>query len=129
MVDFATFNELPIEMQRETLQRLRSEVGISGLVSLWGISTSKLYSLIHQLDLPVSNRGRRKKPRPETTEHPADNVQAQDKESIGISGSKFSFSMTVEGTGSELTSKLKPLLNTMAATGIRLKINIVAEEV
>jgi len=99
------------------------------LVSEWGISTSKLYSLIHQLDLPVSNRGRRKKRQPEVTENPINNEQGQDKAVIGERGSKFSFSMTVEGTGSELTSKLKPLLNTMAATGIRLKINIVAEEV
>lgn len=53
-ISYSDFKQLPVKQQKETLETLRNDIGISALIQSWGISRSKIYNVIHDLGLSVS---------------------------------------------------------------------------
>lgn len=56
LIKLEEFELLAKEEQKELLQELKEEVGTTALIKHWGISRTKMYNMIHQLDVPVQSR-------------------------------------------------------------------------
>lgn len=132
VISYAEFLNLPAEKQAAVLDEMRKEHGVGGVVKMWGISTSRLYNLIHELNLPVSKRGRKAK----SSKKPGSFAAKNGKEAIitnkaeeVTTTSRLSFTLTAEGDGALLLGRLQPLFTAMSAANIKFKVSLIAEEV
>lgn len=133
MMTYAEFMNLPAEKQKVVLEEMRREHGVGNLVKIWGISTSRLYKLIHELNLSVSKRGRKAKNSKKTSLPPArqpkDNLLFSKLDNSQAPGSKMTFTITAEGDGDILVKRLQPLFTAMSAANLTFKVSIFAEEI
>jgi hypothetical protein len=132
-ISYSDFKELPRERQKETLEALRKEVGVSELIKIWGVSRSKLYNMIHEFDLSVSSKGNNSKPKPKRSlkekvqSDPARQETENSKDSsVVIQPNVFSMSLSAEGPFKNVSEKLQFLFqqNIVPDTNVRISLNI-----
>jgi hypothetical protein len=134
-ISYSDFKELSRERQKETLEALRKEVGVSELIKIWGVSRSKLYNMIHEFDLSVSSKGNKSKPKPKLKKSLKEKMQSdparQEMEnnkddSAVIQPNVFSMSLNAEGTFKNVSEKLQFLFqqNIVPDTNVRISLNI-----
>lgn len=132
MISYSEFLALPVEKQAQMLDEMRKEHGVGNLVKMWGISTSRLYHLIHDLNLPVSKRGRKAKTSKKSSLVSKSSIEAirpiKSPELKDVTA-KLTLSLSAEGQGEILLQRLQPLFMAMAAANIKFKISVIAEEV
>jgi len=132
LISFADFLALSAEKQATTLDELRKEHGVGNLVKMWGISTSRLYKLIHELNLSVSKRGRKPKVGKKSLSVTIKNDQeypAVKPTPPSVATTRLAFSLSAEGDGELLLHRLQPLFAAMSAANLKFKVSIIAEEI
>jgi hypothetical protein len=144
-ISYSEFKNLSESQQKDVLEKLRTEVGVSGIMDMWGISRSKIYKLIHDLGLSVSSKGRKstndtsdsrgktksKKPsviQEDLTEAEV-NLASQTDTDVNEGNSmlpSFSVSLTAQGPFQTVSEKLQFLFqqNIVPNTNVRVSINI-----
>lgn len=132
-ISYSDFKELSRERQKETLEALRKEVGVSELIKIWGVSRSKLYNMIHEFDLSVSSKGNKSKPKlkkslkEKVQSDPARQEMENNKDdSAVIQPNVFSMSLSAEGPFKNVSEKLQFLFqqNIVPDTNVRISLNI-----
>lgn len=130
VMSFSEFKALSVDKQAVTLDELRKEYGVNNLVKMWGISTSKLYKLIHELDLPVSKRGRKANAvKKNNNDKPNKLISPPPSAYQGTAITRLAFSLSAEGDGQLLLNRLQPLLAAISASNLKFKVSIIAEEI
>jgi hypothetical protein len=131
-ISYADFKNLSGEQQKKTLEELRNEPGITELLKVWDISRSKLYKMIHELDLSVSTRGKNSKnvSAQKSVNHTASlrgKPKTQIDEDIPVSDANvFSISLNAEGPFKNVSEKLQFLFqqNIVPDTNVRISLSI-----
>lgn len=135
-ISYSDFKNLTELEQKDTLEKLREEIGVSELIKIWGISRSKIYKMIHDLGLSVSSKGRKpktkvndskdkKKPGPKPkNQDEIENLRNQ--ETTSIQTPSFSVSLTAQGSFQTVSEKLQFLFqqNIVPNTNVRVTISI-----
>lgn len=60
VVSLPEFESMPEKDRKKTLRELKSEIGVTGITEAWGISRSRVYTLLHELNIPLEPRKTRK---------------------------------------------------------------------
>lgn len=153
-VSLSDFNNLSEKEKKKTLESLKKEIGVSGLVKEWNVSRSKVYSMLHEYDIAVSDRKHKLKPkRPakagETKHNQEDSEtsSAEASSSTGTEGkkksasppselefdikddSKFSLYLQTQGTASFINETVRLLLGSQKLEGSNLQVNITLQEI
>ncbi len=138
-ISYTDFKKLSSEQQKDALDQLRNEIGVSALIKLWGISRSKMYNLMHDLGIPVSPKGSRTKNNPSpnaknkqpSIPQPDYKMEANPPKS-GLEDTQtghlpyFSVSLTAQGPIQEVSEKMQFLFqhNFVPNTNVRVTVNI-----
>ncbi|HWP97081.1 MAG TPA: hypothetical protein VN426_09535 [Syntrophomonadaceae bacterium] len=56
VISLSEFTDLTEKQKAKTIQDLKNEIGVTGITEAWGISRSKAYSILHQLNIPTSTK-------------------------------------------------------------------------
>lgn len=56
IISLSEFAELSSRDKKNTLSDLKSDIGVSGIVEAWGISRSKVYNMLKELDIPRNSK-------------------------------------------------------------------------
>jgi hypothetical protein len=136
-ISYSDFKQLPREQQKETIELLRNEIGISTLIKTWGISRSKIYNIIHELDLSVSPKRKDSKinikDSPKNTKSKKQSKLNNNLNDIKLSNVDipleqspyFSVSMSAQGPFQTVSEKLLYLFqHNVPDTNVRITINI-----
>ncbi|MEN6461175.1 MAG: hypothetical protein ABFC94_07395 [Syntrophomonas sp.] len=140
-ISYSDFKQLPTEQQKDTLEVLRNEIGISALIKSWGISRSKIYNIIHDLGLSVSPKNKKSKTNENETHGKTKKKQSisqQNKLDVkGINSAQhniaetslgnlpFSVSLTAQGSFQAVSEKLQYLFQqNVPNTNVRITVNI-----
>lgn len=150
VISLSEFNSLNEKEKKKTLQELKSEVGVSGLVEAWSVSRAKIYSMLHELNIPVNPRKPRKtgaNPPDILIKHSSEQKQSgrerkskkQSKETnpemmgvydvISADGSKFSLSLDTQGHASAISQTIQLLLSSGKFENTNLHLNLRLEEI
>ncbi|MEA4924433.1 MAG: hypothetical protein VB084_03895 [Syntrophomonadaceae bacterium] len=155
-ISLSDFNTLSEKDKKKTLESLKKEIGVNGLVKEWNVSRSKIYSMLHEYDIAVSAAKHKLKPkRPaKTTEasKPKSAVEASTSSaeassapgSIGArrsgslpaelefdikDGAKFSLYLETQGNASFINETVQLLLGSQKFAGSNLQVNISLQEI
>lgn len=60
VVSLAEFETMPEKDRKKALREMKSDIGVSGITEAWGISRSRVYNLLHELNIPLEPRKTRK---------------------------------------------------------------------
>jgi hypothetical protein len=156
-ISFYDFNNLSEKDKKKTLENLKKEIGVGGMVAEWNISRSKVYSLLHQLDIAVSAKNH--KLRPQKPNKPAASAKTSDNSDINITppadnsssaestgarktpatpseldfaakddAAKFSLYLETQGTVSYINETIQLLLGSQKLEGSNLQVHISLQE-
>jgi len=156
-ISLSELNNLPEKDKKKTLENLKKEIGVSGMVKEWDISRSKVYSMLHELDITVSSRKHKLKPQKPTKTPSA--AKAQDNSDINSSSpteepkpteparikktsiasdldfdakddaAKFSLYLETQGTASFINETVQLILGSQKLEGSHLQVNISLQEI
>jgi len=59
IISLSDFNNLSEKDKKKTLENLKREVGVSGIIKEWNISRSKAYSMMREFDISVNTKASR----------------------------------------------------------------------
>lgn len=126
------FSNLSTKEKKKTLEDMKKEMGVSGIVQAWNVSRSKVYNLLHDFDIPVTPKKRTLKPKkPDTLQAEnqenkssgsKDNMQPDD-------SSKFSLYLETQGSAKFINETVQNLLTANNLNGSMLQINISVQEI
>jgi len=156
-ISLSDFNNLSEKEKKKTLDSLKKEIGVGGMVKEWDISRSKVYSMLHEFDIAVSSRKHKLKPQKPTKtsvskkQDKSDtdmSSQADDSQTSGSEGmkkksaaqseldfglkddsSKFSLYLETQGTASFINETVQNLLGSQQLEGSNLQVNISLQEI
>lgn len=60
VVSLSEFEAMPEKDRKRTLREMKSEIGVNGITEAWGISRSRVYNLLHELNIPLEPKKTRK---------------------------------------------------------------------
>lgn len=142
-ISYNDFKQLPPKQQKDTLEALRNEIGITALIQSWGISRSKIYNIIHDLGISVSPKVKNSEPNKndssKKTKQKKQIVSKQNEfDDIEISPFQlstedtipsdlpFSVSLTAQGPFQIVSEKLQFMFqhNSLPNTNVRITVNI-----
>ncbi len=147
VISLLEFDNLSEKDRKKTLQELKSEIGVSGLVEAWSVSRAKIYSMLHELNVPVNPRKPRKagEEAPSGSSHPhgkrsrnkgkdENNEKtipeyAQSYQVLNADGPKFTLSLDTQGEASAISQTIQLLLSSGKFEHTNLHINLRLEEV
>ena len=157
-ISLSDFNNLAEKDKKKTLENLKKEIGVGGMVKEWNISRSKVYSMLHQLDIAVSAKNHKLKPqkpnkKPASTKSadnrdvnissPADDPQATRSRArrktpstqsalefdVKDNAAKFSLYLETQGNASFINETVQLLLASQKFEGANLHVNISLQEI
>ncbi len=73
VISLSDFNKLSEKDKKKTLENLKQEIGVSGIVKAWEISRSKAYSMLREFNISLN----RKISRPSKTKKTDDSLDNQ----------------------------------------------------
>lgn len=149
------FNNLTQEEMKETLQNLKAQIGVSGIVNAWGISRSKVYGMLNDLNIPLNPRGRKtsktsasgekktapdkqvsaetakgkKNGKPKTKQKHITPESSLDFDMEEVNDSKFSLYLETEGSASFISEAVQMLLAANKFTSANMHVNITLKEI
>lgn len=56
VVSLAEFETMPEKDRKKVLRGMKSEIGVNGITEAWGISRSRVYNMLHELNIPLEPR-------------------------------------------------------------------------
>lgn len=56
VVSLAEFETMSEKDRKKVLREMKSEMGVNGITEAWGISRSRVYNLLHELNIPLEPR-------------------------------------------------------------------------
>ncbi len=155
-ISLSDFNNLSEKDKKKTLESLKKEIGVNGLVKEWNVSRSKIYSMLHEYDIAVSATKHKLKPkRPAKTteaskpksEGEASTASAEASSAPGSTGArrsgslpaelefeikddaKFSLYLETQGNASFINETVQLLLGSQKFVGSNLQVNITLQEI
>lgn len=154
-ISLSEFNSLPEIEKKEVLYKLKSDLGVSGIVRAWEISRSKVYSMLNEFDISLDSKkgpkAKAQKPKvsfeseskgdrnvQDTSEFSRD-IESQEHEKSKIRNAssleldeteknKFSLYLDTQGTGRVISETLNLLLGSEQLSNSDLHLNISIEE-
>jgi len=154
-ISFTDFNNLSEQEKKETLQDLKNQIGVSGIVKAWEISRSKVYSMLNDLNIPLNAKGSKKTKtkadvaevsikgqdnqvapkaqKPKKTGMPKNTKKRVAPESalefeIEENFSKFSLHLETQGNASLISETLQTLLAANQLSNSNIQVNITLQE-
>lgn len=157
-ISLSDFNNLSEKDKKKTLDNLKKELGVGGLVKEWDISRSKVYSMLHEFDIAVSARKHKLKPQKPNKTLASNETQdktdtdisshANDRQTSGSSrmrkkpsdqseldfalkddAAKFSLYLETQGTVCFINETVQLLLGSEQLEGSNLHVNISLQEI
>lgn len=146
-ISISDFNALSEQEKRETLQDLKNQIGVSGIVKEWEISRAKVYSMLKKFNIPVKNNATDElKPTTLSTEnsqefhghkHLSDAIDQKEhftqesslKFNTSDSSSKFSLYLETNGTIQLVSETIQMLLGAEKLANTNLHVNISLQEI
>lgn len=146
VISLTDFNNLNEKDKRKTLQELKNDIGVSGLVREWNVSRAKIYSLLHELDVPVNPRKPRKSVMTSPGASPGGNENQKSKKrnkdqqeatpeyyevynAFAAEVPKFSLSLDTQGEASVISQTIQVLLASGKFENANLHLNLTLEEI
>ena len=153
VITLSDFNKLSEKDKKETLEKMKQEVGVSGIAKEWEISRSKAYSLLHDLNISVNRKI--KKPSKTKNRNKPNNILDDRKTDISSQSttakqqvgqlrknitkqsldfdsrkdsSKFSLYLETQGTSMLIDETLHKLLGSENLTNFNLHVEIKLQE-
>jgi hypothetical protein len=156
VISLSDFNKLSEKDKKKTLENMKKEIGVSGIVKAWEISRSKAYSMLRESNISLSTKARRPskisnadassdsqntatastevpvRQTSQTTKRPV-NPSAQ-KESLldfdtKADGSKFFLNLETQGTALLINETIHSLLGSEKLSNSNLHLNITLQEI
>ena len=56
VISLSDFNKLPEKDKKKTLENLKQEIGVSGIVKAWEISRSKAYNMLREFNISLNRK-------------------------------------------------------------------------
>ena len=147
-VSLSEFESIPEKDKQKILQELKNEIGVSGISKAWEMSRTKVYSMLHDFNVPVdSKKGRQRKENTSTEKELSESVQTMHSSSSNITPiddtnrfksslkieenkeTKFSFYLDTQGSGRFINETLQLLLASEKLSNSELRLNISIEQV
>jgi hypothetical protein len=149
-VSLSDFESMSEKDKQNILQELKNEIGVSGIAKAWEMSRTKVYSMLHDLNVPVdSKRGRQRKEKTSPAEKELnETVQPIRSSSSNITPiedanrfkssleleeekdeTKFSFYLDTQGSGRFINETLQLLLASEKLSNSELRLNISIEQI
>ncbi len=147
-VSLSEFESIPEKDKQKILQELKNEIGVSGISKAWEMSRTKVYSMLHDFNIPVdSKKGRQRKENTSTEKELSESVQTMHSSSSNITPiddtnrfksslkieenkeTKFSFYLDTQGSGRFINETLQLLLASEKLSNSELRLNISIEQV
>lgn len=153
-ISLSAFKDLSEKDKKKTLETLKKDIGVGGMVKEWDISRSKVYSMLHQYDIAVSSKHKVKPQKPRKTSiNPAETGNSEISSAaaptapskfmepvqtdLGSSSldftekddaAKFSLYLETQGTASFINETVQLLLGSQKFAGSNLQVNISLQE-
>ncbi|MDD3364956.1 MAG: hypothetical protein PHZ03_08255 [Syntrophomonas sp.] len=148
VISLSDFNKLSEKDKKKTLENLKQELGVSGIVKAWEISRSKVYSMLRESNISVN----RKISRPSKTkkadaslesqnaatathsptERPGNLVEPEESQldfDTKADGSKFFLNLETEGTAPLINETIHALLGSGKLSSANLHLSITLQEI
>lgn len=77
VVSLAEFETMPEKDRKKALREMKSAIGVNGITEAWGISRSRVYNLLHELNIPLEPRKTSKSEGPEKRRPKNETPEAQ----------------------------------------------------
>ena len=143
------FESMSKKDKQKILQELKNEVGVSGIAKSWEMSRTKVYSMLHDFNVPVdSKRGRQRKENTSPEKELNKPVQTMRSSNSNITPiedadrfkssleleeekeeTKFSFYLDTQGSGRFINETLQLLLASEKLSNSELRLNISIEQI
>ena len=151
VISLSDFNKLSEKDKKKTLENLKQEVGVSGIVKAWEISRSKAYSMLRDFNISLNRKiGQSSKKKadgskenqnahPEapvlltiqTVEMPG-NLGAEEESLLDFDtradGSKFFLNLETQGTAMLINETIHALLGSDKLSSANLHLSITIQE-
>ncbi|PKM78003.1 MAG: hypothetical protein CVU90_04630 [Firmicutes bacterium HGW-Firmicutes-15] len=147
VISLSDFNKLSDKDKKKTLESLKQELGVSGIVKAWEISRSKAYSMLREFNISLNRKISRpsKAKSDENLEKSAEVTTQQRDQSIKSSetvapesrldfdsnadGSKFFLNLETQGTAQLISETIHSLLGSGKLSSAKLHLSITIQEV
>lgn len=138
LVSLSEFENLNEKEKKKVLRQMKSEVGVSGIVEAWGVSRSKVYSMLHDFNVPLDPRKPRK-----ADESKKDQDESWEASDVGSDGDKraefrleleenpspFSLHLETRGNLAAISETVQLLLGSGKLAKTNLHLNLTITEV
>lgn len=155
-ISLSDFKNLSEKDQKKTLENLKKEIGVSGIVKEWNVSRSKVYSMLRQYNIAVGSKHKLKPQKPHKTSaespdnndttrvstpadqpSPAETAETSNRKplpsSLSFAGkddaAKFSLYLETQGTASFINETVQMLLGSQKFADSNLQVNISLQEI
>jgi hypothetical protein len=147
VISLSDFNKLSEKDQKKTLENLKQEIGVSGIVKAWEISRSKAYSMLRESNILVNSRKTTVKPKksnnintyPDITNPLTDLTIERLKKPVAQESpldfdvetdvSKFFLNLETQGNASLINDALQALLGSGKISSANFHLNITLQEI
>ena len=147
VISLSDFNKLAEKDKKKTLQDLKQQVGVSGIVKAWDISRSKAYSMLREFNISINTKAIRPsktKKADQNTDMSAgqtDEKKDQSKPKLGKvppnsaltmdtnDDSKFYLSLETQGTAPLINDAIQALLGSGQLSNANYHLNITIQEI
>lgn len=143
VVSLAEFETMPEKDRKKTLRELKSEIGVNGITEAWGISRSRVYNLLHELNIPLEPRKTRKGEGAEKRRRKNENPEGQGEISVNTDhtdipyprldfeteAAPFTLHLETSGSVGAISEAVQLLLSSGQLSNSNLQLNLTINQI
>ncbi len=147
VISLSDFNKLAEKDKQKTLQDLKQQVGVSGIVKAWDISRSKAYSMLREFNISINTKAirpsnsKKADQNTDTSAGQTDEKKDKSKPKLGkvppnsaltvetTDDSKFYLSLETQGTAPLINDTIQALLASGKLSNANFHLNITIQEI